>query len=215
MGTMFDWIREVAPRDQDEVQVHSGCPANGDAQHRRLVAEGFQHERTFWEMTGRVTTDTRRQPPVAGLTVEPTRDAQAMHRVLNEGFIGHWGFEPMSFDEWLAVERSSAGYDPELWRLARIDGTPAAAMVLTRRAATEGALYIAELATLAPYRGRGIASALLAHAFDVAAEQRLDQVWLHVDSENANNAPSVYRRAGFDVRSAFDAFTRSLTTGVR
>ena len=212
---LLGWIQEVAPREQAEVEVHSSCPSGSEAGHRRLEAAGFSHQRTFWEMTGRVTDETRRQPPVEGLSIESTRDERTMHRLLDEAFLGHWGFEPMPFDEWLTVQESAAGHDPDLWRLARIEGTPAAAMILTRRAATQGALYVGELATLAPHRGRGIASALLAHAFDVAAEQQLDQVWLHVDSQNTNGAPSVYRRAGFDVRSAFDAFTRSLRTDNR
>jgi ribosomal protein S18 acetylase RimI-like enzyme len=207
---LFEWIRKVAPSHPGEVEVHTGCPATGDVQHQWLQAAGFRHERTFWEMTGRVTDETRRPAPVEGLTIEATRDERAVHEVLTEAFVGHWGFVPTPFDEWLAVEQSSAGHDPDWWRLARIDGTPAAAMIMTRRAEEEGALYVAELATLAPYRRRGVAAALLAHAFDVAAEHHLETVSLHVDSQNTNDAPSVYRRAGFDVRAAFHAFTRSL-----
>lgn len=209
--TLLDWIREVAPREQGEVRVHSGCPATGEVQHRRLEAAGFRHERTFWEMTGRVTEEAREPAPVVGLTIEATRDGRAVHDVLTEGFAGHWGFEPMPYDEWLTVERSSAGYDPDWWRLARIDGAPAGVMIMTRRAQEEGALYVAELATLPAYRRRGVAAALLAHAFDVAADHHLEQVSLHVDSQNSHDAPSVYRRAGLEVRTAFHAFTRSLS----
>jgi len=208
--TMLEWIREVAAPEQDEVQVRSGCPANSDPGHRRLSAAGFKHQRTFWEMTGPVNDANRTQPPVDALTIESTRDERTMHRVLNEAFLGHWGYEQLPFEEWRIVEMSMAGYDPNLWRLALIDGTPAAATIMTRRAEAEGALYVAELATLASYRNRGIASALLGHAFEVAAAEGLGQVWLHVDSENTNNAPSVYRRAGLDVRSAFHAFTRGV-----
>ena len=59
-------------------------------------------------------------------------------------------------------------------------------------------------------RGRGIASALLAHAFEVAAREGLDKVSLHVDSENTHDAPSVYRRAGLDVRCAYNAHVLDL-----
>lgn len=95
--------------------------------------------------------------------------------------------------------------------MAELEGTPAAVMTMTRRSATQGALYVAELATLPPYRGRGLASALLAHAFDVAEAQGYDRVGLDVDSENTNDAPSVYRRAGLEVRYAVHVFTRTLS----
>ena len=133
-----------------------------------------------------------------------------MHQILEKAFEGHYGYEPHDFDDWLAIEKSLSGYDSSLWRLAELDGVPVAVLILSRRLATEGGLYVAELATKEGYRHRGIASALLAHAFDVAAAEGYDQVSLHVDSENSHAAPSVYRRAGFEVRCAFHSFRRTL-----
>jgi len=83
---------------------------------------------------------------------------------------------------------------------------------MTRRAQTEGLLYVAELATAEPYRRRGIAAVLLAHAFGVAAREGMERVSLHVDSESTDDAPSLYRRAGFEVRCAFHSFARTLQT---
>ena len=82
-------------------------------------------------------------------------------------------------------------------------------MIMSRRGAEESALYVQELATLAPYRRRGIAGSLLRHAFDVAAAEGFTAVNLHVDGSNTYDAPAVYRRAGLDVRCAFDAFAQS------
>jgi ribosomal protein S18 acetylase RimI-like enzyme len=84
-------------------------------------------------------------------------------------------------------------------------------MLLSRRLETDGAMYVGELATLELYRRRGIASALLALAFEVAAREGLGQLALHVDSENTHDAPSVYRRSGLQVRTAFWAYARTLT----
>jgi len=53
-------------------------------------------------------------------------------------------------------------------------------------------------------------------ALDYPGTERADrrvghcQVILHVDSSNEHDAPSVYRRAGFEVRCAFNAFARDL-----
>ena len=60
---------------------------------------------------------------------------------------------------------------------------------MTRRAQALDQLYVAEIATVERFRRRGVASAMLAHAFDVAAVEGLAQVSLHVDSDNAQPRP--------------------------
>ena len=191
--------------------MHSGCPAGSAPNPRHLAEAGFTQQRTFWEMLGPVTDDTRTAPEVPGLVIEASQDVAAIHGVLNEAFVGHYGFTPMSLEDWLAVEETMAGFDPDLRYLATIDGEPAAAMLLSRRVETDGAMYVGELATLEQFRRRGIASALLAHGFEVAAREGLGQLALHVDSENTHAAPSVYRRAGLEVRTAFWAYARTLS----
>jgi ribosomal protein S18 acetylase RimI-like enzyme len=69
-----------------------------------------------------------------------------------------------------------------------------------------GELYVQELATLAEFRRRGLASALLAHAFDCARVSGLTKVSLHVDTSNPDDAPAVYRRAGLEVRLASNQY---------
>jgi ribosomal protein S18 acetylase RimI-like enzyme len=208
----FDWIRAHPPEGVDgDLRVHSGCLVGETPGPRHLTAAGFSRERTFWEMLGPVTDDNRTAPEVPGLVIEASRDVTTLHSVLNSGFVGHYGFTPSSLEDWLAVEETLAGFDPDLRYLATVDGEPAAAMLLARRLETEGALYVSELATLEEYRRRGIASALLAHGFEVAAREGLGQLALHVDSENVHAAPAVYRRAGLEVRTAFWAYARTLS----
>jgi ribosomal protein S18 acetylase RimI-like enzyme len=209
---LLDWIREHPPEGVDgEFRVHSGCPAGSEPHQRHLLDAGFTYQRTFWEMLGPVTDDSRTAPEVPGLVIEASQDVTAIHRVLNAAFVGHYGFSAATLENWLAVEKTMAGFDPDLRYLATIDGEPAAAMLLSRRVETEGAMYVGELATLEQYRRRGIASSLLAYAFELAAGEGLGQLALHVDSENTHAAPSVYRRAGLEVRTAFWAYARMLS----
>ena len=209
---MFDWVRANPPEGVDgDLRVHSGCPAGSAANPRHLEDAGFTRQRTFWEMLGPVTDDHRTAPEVPGLVIEASRDVAAIHGVLNVAFVGHYGFTPTSLEDWLAVEETMAGFDPDLRYLATIDGEPAAVMLLSRRAESQGAMYVGELATLEQYRRRGVAAALLAHGFEIAAREGLGQLALHVDSENAHAAPSVYRRAGLEVRTAFWAYARTLS----
>ena len=208
---MLDWIRAHPPEGvEGDLAVHSGCPAGSVANPRHLAEAGFTRQRTFWEMVGPVTDANRTAPEVTGLVIEATHDTAALHAVFNEAFVGHYGFTPTSLEDWRAVETTMPGFDPDLRYLASVDVEPAAAMLLLRRAEADGAMYVGDLATLERFRRRGVASALLAHAFEVAAREGLAQVALHVDSENAHAAPSVYRRAGLEVRTAWWAWARTL-----
>jgi ribosomal protein S18 acetylase RimI-like enzyme len=208
---MLDWVRGHPPEVDGDILVHSGCPAGAESNPRHLAEAGFERQRTFWEMLGPVTDDSRNAPVVPGLAIAASQDVAAIHAIFNESFVGHYGFTPTTLEDWLTVEQTMAGFDPNLRYVATIDGQPAAAMLLSRRLETEGAMYVSELATLERYRRRGIASALLALAFEVAAREGLRQLALHVDSENTHDAPSVYRRSGLQVRTAFWAYARTLT----
>ena len=207
---LLNWMRSQTPPKQATTQVHSEIARGDDAAGRRLRDAGFSYGRTFWEMTGSVTDSPEPATPVAGLATGVARDAATVHQILDGAFEGAWGYETTPFDDWLAIEKAMAGYDPDLWVLADLDRTAVAAMILSRRSAADRALYVQELATVGPYRRRGIAAAMLRHAFDVAAVEGYDDVILHVDSSNEHDAPSVYRRAGFEVRCAFNAFACAL-----
>jgi ribosomal protein S18 acetylase RimI-like enzyme len=209
--TLLDWVAQTAPANADEViTVQSFCPAGWERSRRHLVAAGFTRRRTFWEMTGPVTDAARISPSVPGLTITAPADPRVLHAVLNKALQGHWGFTPVSFDDWMEVLPSTPGYDPSLWYLAEIDGVAAAGMILSRRVQEDDALYVQELATLEEFRRRGIASALLATAFQQAANENLSRLSLHVDSENSHDAPALYRNAGLHERCAFDAYEREL-----
>ena len=215
-AVLLDWVRGRAT-DEDRtadgtIKVQSFCPAGSDRPRRRLDAAGFTRKRTFWEMTGPVTDAARTPPLVPGLTIATPDDLRLLHAVLDKAFEGHWGFTPSAYDDWLVIERSMPGYDASLWYLASMDGVPAAGMILSRRVQEDDALYVQELATLEEFRRRGVASALLALAFARAADEGLGRLSLHVDSENSDDAPALYRNAGLRERCAFDAYIRELTT---
>jgi ribosomal protein S18 acetylase RimI-like enzyme len=209
-ATLFDWIRDTAPAGAGPIEVRSGCEAGSERGHRRLRAAGFTHQRTFWEMFGPVNEQTRTAAQVPGLTIVASEDSRAIYEVYDQGFKDHWGYVEVSYDDWVKVQPTFSGYDPRLWFLAEVDGAPAAAMTLSRRVEADGAMYVQVLATLERYRRRGIASALLAHAFDIAAREGLTELSLHVDSESTHDAPSVYRRAGLEVRCAYHAHVCNL-----
>jgi len=198
---LIAWCRAVNKPDGDgNVVLHSGALAPDAALIASLAAAGFSHERTFWSMAGAVVDQPDPPVPVPGVRIEHADDYRVVHAILQEAFAGSWGFEQTPYDQWLTGARSMPGCDPDLWRVATVAGVPTATMIMTRESDDLGELYVQELATLAEFRRRGLASALLAHAFDGARAGGLATVSLHVDTANADNAPAVYRRAGLEVR---------------
>jgi ribosomal protein S18 acetylase RimI-like enzyme len=191
------WVRELTEGAGSERVVRSACVLGDGVNQRRLAEAGFVHERTYWEMAGPVADGVRAEVP--GLVIRGSSDEATVHALIQAGFRDHWEFHPQSLEEWRSTEQSAPGYDQGLWFVAELDGVPAAAMILCRY---DDSLYVQELATLPGFRRRGIASALLAQAFAVAREEGFREVMLHVDSENVDGAPRIYRAAGLQVRHA-------------
>lgn len=210
-AAMLNWTRRDCASDRGETLVQAGAAHGNEAASRRMQAAGFTHTRTLWSMSGSVTdSPPRLDEPDGTIKIVATQDAVTMHRILDEAFADHWGYEQLGLDDWLAVEKSMPGHDPDLWRLAEVDGAPVSAMILSRRLAEEDSLYVQELATLAPYRRRGIGGSLLRHAIDVARAEGFSKLDLHVDSSNSYDAPALYRGIGLDVRYAWGAFTQTV-----
>ena len=206
------WARRwAAERGVGGTFLDVGSLHGDTAVERRLTAAGFTQVRTFWRMSGDVPREPTAAPSVPGLDIEPATDTALVHTLYEASFAGHGGHEPDSHDAWLERTRRRPGHDPSLWWVARIDGEPVGLLLATRQMQQEDALYVATVGTLAPYRRRGVAAALLHHAFEVARREGLAQVRLGVDSDNPTGAPTVYRRAGLEVLFAMHAWRKDLT----
>jgi ribosomal protein S18 acetylase RimI-like enzyme len=191
------WLGQVSRSTGTARILRSACLLGDSDNQRRLAEAGFVHERTYWEMAGPVSHGG--WPEVPGLAILAASDQATVHALMQAGFRDHWDFHAQPLAEWLSAEEAGLGYDPALWFVGELDGAPAAAMILCRY---DDELYVQELTTLPEFRRRGIASALLAHAFVVARDGGFRQVMLHVDSENVDGAPRIYRAAGLQVRHA-------------
>jgi len=69
--------------------------------------------------------------------------------------------------------------------------------------------WVNYLGVLAPYRGRGIGSALLRRSFATFAGRGIMRVLVNVDSENATGATALYERVGMRVAKRWDMWERS------
>jgi len=152
-------------------------------------------------------------PPVAwpeGIEARAFRTGVDDRRVWEadvEAFAEHFLFEQRGYEEWRLLHVEAGGSDPTLWWLAW-DGDELAGYVIPSEG--EHGAEIGDLAVRKPWRGRGIARALLATSFATLRERGQTIVRLYVDAQNMTNAVRVYEEAGMHVSRRFDVMQRSL-----
>jgi GNAT superfamily N-acetyltransferase len=137
--------------------------------------------------------------------IEPPDDLAVVHGVLAEAFVDDLSHHPTTVERWVRDETGSPGYDPSLWLIAREAGAPAG--VLTASAGDDRG-WIEYLAVLAPYRGRGVGSALLRRSFSMLADRGVRRVLVSVDAANPTGATGVYERVGMRIVNQWDQWER-------
>ena len=143
----------------------------------------------------------------SGVTIEPwpTEPAHllAALEVKNRAFTDHWGSVPTTPDGWQEM-MYGYGARPDLSAVA-CDATSGeiVAVLLARRYPADDEIrghreaWISTLGTLASHRGRGIASALVAHAMHRFRDAGLTHAMIGVDADNPSGAHRIYRGLGF------------------
>lgn len=154
-------------------------------------------------------------PPPAlpdGLSIRafvPGQDERAAYEVYEEAFADTWGRPRGSFEDFQAKIRRSY-FDPALWFLV-MDGDLIAGTLFSDDIDGEG--WIEIVGVRRPWRGRGIAAAMLLHAFAVFRARGVRKVGLSVDAENPTGATRVYERAGMRLDQTLLVFERELRPG--
>lgn len=182
--------------------------------NRRLYGRfGFAPVRYFEELA-RPLTDLPTAPAPAGVTLVPwpqDRDAE-LRAIRDSAFADHWGTVVLDDNSWASLVRGKASR-LDLSVAAVDDATgvlvglclnhvyPEDEEVTGRREAV-----IDNLATLAPWRGRGVASAMIAWSLAAFAADGRDHALLSVDSDNPTGAARLYRNLGFEPQNTTVAY---------
>jgi len=176
-------------------------------------AAGFSFARVFWHMYRPVDASFRPIAAPAGVTIRPYvagDDDRLGWQLIDQAFAGHFGMDPMSFEDYLQDVIEADSWDPSLAALAELDGTPVG-IVTGYLMPPVG--WIGDLGVLEAGRGRGIGRALLEHGFGLLAARGASRLQLNVDSANATGATRLYESAGMTVRRSFDCYEKPLTPG--
>jgi mycothiol synthase len=191
--------------------LHTAVTDKDTAGMALVRSHGFAHVRTFRHL--RIDLDgSPRDPgePPSGIEIggiEPDRDLRRVHAIFVEAFSGEWGYRVVPFEEWFGNEVEVPSFDPGLWLLAT-EGDEAVGAITGVVWGDRG--WVGELGVLAPWRGRGIASALLRRAFATFASRGLPRVMLNVDSQNSTGAVRLYERVGMRTARAWDVYEKRL-----
>jgi ribosomal protein S18 acetylase RimI-like enzyme len=172
---------------------------------------GFEHERDILRMWRPLTEELPEPQWPPGFSVRSYRDADGdhVHTLLDTCYSG-WDptYVALPHDEWLAFMTGGTDFDPALWFLVEQDDRLAACALHWREHQASG--WVKDIVVDESERGRGLATAVLHHAFRAYAARGAQRVGLKVDANNPTGAPGLYARVGFVTDRRYGIWTRSL-----
>jgi mycothiol synthase len=201
-------LRELAAEHAVEIPRVYGAyaPERRPGAVALLENNGYRPVRWFFDML-RPTLDDIQVPPLpGGLELRPVSGRTQMRQVWDadrEAFRDHWGGADGSdelFEQWLA----DPDYDPALFVVAW-DGDQIAGAVWNVILVAENEAFghrrglLDSVYVRRPWRGRGLASALVGRSLQLLAEHGMTSATLGVDADNPNGALRLYENAGFEV----------------
>lgn len=209
---------EASPSPTDvPVGFESSAVSTASATRRLLERDGYRTVRYFIEM---VRPDLDDPPPAdlpVGITSRPPTPADFMTvaRALNEAFKDHRAWPDFSDDQLAALEANPLRAQYDIWQVAW-DGDEVVGGVLGYIDPDENAAfgrqrgYTEAIFTRRPWRGRGIARALIGRNLRVLRERGMIEAALTVDTENPSGALGLYERQGFRESGRIIAHRRDL-----
>jgi mycothiol synthase len=225
---LYDWVHNRARQLVDQaapearVALITSIPHQDAPSRALLEAQGLAAVRHFWAME--IPLDEAPPAPVLpdGITIRGMtagEDDRPVFRVVHESFRDAWGYVERPFEEayagWREHVEAQPEHDPTLDFLA-LDGDTIAgvALCLPRSWDDPDKGWIGILGVLRDYRRRGIASALLRHAFGEFYRRGQKRAGLGVDSGSLTGAQRLYEQVGMHVRYQFVTYEKELRPGV-
>lgn len=197
--------REVDADSAVERRLESWAMESMERRVRLLQSEGFVAVRSFLEMLRPDLEHIADMPMPAGLELRPVLPEQ--HRQIwdadSEAFADHWGSQ-QNTDEAFHHFFSGPEFRPELWRVAW-DGDEVAGVVMNKilsrfnEETGERRGEVAGVSVRRPWRGRGLARAMVADSLRALRDAGMTSAMLGVDAENPTGAIGVYEANGFVV----------------
>ena len=219
----WELIAERAAEHPTDRPTFAGMWADDKQAGRIALARehGYEPVRWFFTMERPLRSPLPDVPPLPeGLELRPVGpdDARAIWDTDHEAFRDHWGGHDDSdanFRRWV----ESPELQPKNFLVAW-DGDEIAGAVLNVIYHEENAElgirrgWLDSVYTRRPWRGRGLARALIMRSLRLLAERGMDTAALGVDADNPSGALRLYESCGFEVAERGTAWRRPLD-GIR
>ncbi|MGB1287440.1 MAG: GNAT family N-acetyltransferase [Aggregatilineales bacterium] len=209
---LIDWLIDTSQRIIDRcppdarISLRSGAKEGYEPREVLLKRMNFQPTRRWYDMR----IDMTEAPPAAhfpeGFFIRHYKHPDDLHATIradDAGFKDHWGHVDRPFEQqvkmWTHWVESDLIFDETLWFLVIEEATnEIAAVCLCRNEEWEDptVAWVDSLAVLRPYRRKGIAMAMLHHAFGEFWRRGRKSVGLGVDASSITNATELYEKAG-------------------
>jgi len=200
---------EVHAREAGSPKIHTIGLAEDTAAAALFRSRGFREVRRFYEMAIELDGPPGEPEIPEGLVLEEVgpEDMRAFHDALVEAFQDHWEWHAGPYEEWLEMRRDQH-HDGEgpLWFLIR-DGDEIAAVVRNETNRNGGG-YVGAIGVRRPWRGQGLAKALLYRTFGEFHRRGVSRVTLGVDAESPTGATHLYERVGMEVESCMVVYEK-------
>jgi len=210
-ATLLDWAeaRHIAISARiatDRPRILGATTFGRDEERATLLrARGYEQVRLDFEMLRPTLDGIPLLGLPAGIEVRPVlpEHLRAIFEAEVEAFRGHWGAsEADGADARWEEFRTDPLLDTSLWQVAwQGDAVVGLVRPFINPAENEQAGvrrgWCENISVRAPWRGRGIASALIARALAALRDRGMTEAALGVDSENETGALRLYRRMGF------------------
>lgn len=178
---------------------------------------GYRPIRYFYRMRRDLRQPIPEPLSIEGIRIQkwtPELDAGVMD-AFNESFLDHWGFAPITAEQWKIFFSGNAIFNPEATFIASAGGKVVGFAMCSLSEEENSRIgfrqgKIRDVGTLRAWRKRGIASTLMCHSMRVFKEMGLDYAALGVDAENPSGALPIYERLGFVVAKKKIAFTKEI-----
>jgi mycothiol synthase len=168
-------------------------------------SRGFEEIRWYVDMRRPLDAPLPESGLPDGLTtIGWTPDDDERYRVAHvTAFDDHWGSEPLTPDEWHTRFTGSSMFRPDLTVGAVDRDGQLVGYVIGYHAPEDTAVtgriegWLGQVGTLREWRGRGVASALMAEIMRRMRDKGFEDAMLDVDTDNTSGALRLYEGLGF------------------
>jgi ribosomal protein S18 acetylase RimI-like enzyme len=218
--------KEATPRCPENVRVsYKTATLAGYAADEQLLTDmGLTPLRYFNRMLINMTETPAPVTFPPGFTVRTLNhpeEFETLIRAREEAWRDHYGYVERPIEEvyksWHHWIESDKLFDPTLWFVALDDASgEIAGMVLGRMEDWEDPTvgYVNIVAVRPAWRKRGLAAALLQHAFGALWQRGRQSVSLFVDSSSPTGAGRLYERAGMHISRQYVHYEKELRPGI-